>query len=1484
MEQSINSFQKGMNSDFDKSLQPKNTSSFILNGNLETKEGDSYSLSNDKGNQTSVDLTDLGEGLIIIGQCNIGNNERFLIVTNNYNETPDSTAKGYFLIVDDSGNKTVLLEDTYALTNFSLNLNIHYPIDCTFRIREGCNRTVYMTDQYNSIRVFDIDERDQYYDSSNNLVVSKLSLFRDFEQSCISLDKVLNSGGSLELGVYQFAIQYLDDDLNPTPFHSITNPIPITSGNYNGDYNVVEGGNPAIELKTNKSIKLNITDLDQNFSYYRIAVIATIASSTNVYLKTPIEIHSSTSTYNFTGIDVTNDSISSLADVTASKINYLAKHIDQTDNRLIIANLKDKIIDYSVFQREALNITSKYITKIHQAKNSSNDSYSPKSAKYYNDLRSYMRDEIYAFAIVWQLTDGTETPPFHIPGRVAINSSSLKLTGNSNAHNRPPAGTNNWDKEILVALPTHPDLQHLPTQTLVPRWKAYNTAIRTYTNPSNSSIEAGDIYTSGEMAYYESELLYPTTTDCSGNNIYGSLAGTPILHHKFPDTTLEPHFIMGEVDGSSALNTNIFPSSDKIVSLGIQFNNIIPPAQYSDIISGYKIVRAKREFNNKTVLDKGFIFPNANLANSIVQRNINDFSGTIQSYPYYKHLAPSVSNLYYNIPYDVVEAGGSPLCAAPNGPFAKESNLTKSFSFHSPVTKFSSIDTAHYLKIERELRGNVSNYDLDNGTGGIYIYRERLDFKDSQYPQTNPLITTNRVITNQKKIEPYERVSSDLSNIFFNENQQETYVIELEDEIPDPTYIEFVGADNYGGSPPYLRVSTGATAISYYSALKNYNPQMYGDLANIIYYDTHYCSRDKSNTSIDLYQGDTFISSITVPRSFKGSYATLCSFTPIEYWEEGSIVTLYCESEINSELRHEFFEDEEDIYQGGYYPKTYNDTKNNVPDYLRRLTGLPTVIVNDKVYTNTYFYNLDYSKINEIKAYFPIPSNYNYCTKCLNSYKTRVAASNKSYQQERVDNYRSFLFNNYTDIPSSTGEITNIFVKENKLYYKTERSLFVQQVKPQQAIQTIEAPLYIGTGEIFSIEPYQITNGENGFAGGYAKFGDISTPYGQLIISEKQKSIFLLTSSLEEISSNGQHKFFKENLSLFYYDQLKKLTSTNSLLEGLFYFQDNVYSPKSVGFTACYDPNNKRIIITKKDYKLINEDKLIGYTLNDNEFKLLDGTVIGYKDEVLNDVYLWDDTNKQYAYVLSNVLYYPSFDDVTHYENKSFTIAFHLQEKVWISYYSYLPRLLYSDNNDFYSTLNDGKIYIHNSNVYNNYYGIQYPFIVESVLTKDNVSKNTTNAIKWSSISKKYNTSNKEFYEDLDDTFDQCIIYNDYQSTLLQTILDKKSNPYSTITNNAPIIIYADRYNKLWSISEYRNFVDDTVNESFFSKNWSSIIASGFLYYIDKVPNSNKLNSTKNIYQRDRLSDRYICARMIYNKSNKLSTNFILSNLESTIK
>ena len=114
--------------------------------------------------------------------------------------------------------------------------------------------------------------------------------------------------------------------------------------------------------------------------------------------------------------------------------------------------------------------------------------------------------------------------------------------------------------------------------------------------------------------------------------------------------------------------------------------------------------------------------------------------------------------------------------------------------------------------------------------------------------------------------------------------------------------------------------------------------------------------------------------------------------------------------------------------------------------------------------------NLDYMRFNKEKNFVHLPVEYDCCADKNEIYPMRVWYSQQSFQEEKIDNYRVFLPNNYRDIEGEHGEITDLYRLGNSLFIHTKEGLWHLPQNVQERI-TNEIVSFIGTGEFFNIPP-----------------------------------------------------------------------------------------------------------------------------------------------------------------------------------------------------------------------------------------------------------------------------------------------------------------------------------------------------------------------------------------------------------------------------
>ncbi len=196
-----------MNQDFLPKFQPAGTYRFALNSVLDSI----YSgvIDNELGN-TLMYFKDFDEleypiEAKILGHCLTNTEEIILALKDDTNN--------YILLV----NPNTSTFKTIMISNSCLNFSYEHPINILFKIRNGCERIILLTDSYNVYRIINIDaalELGGYTESHCNII--KYS--REYAHNTFTVDTsiVLDDGGQLEYGSYAFALRYLDSEQNPT--------------------------------------------------------------------------------------------------------------------------------------------------------------------------------------------------------------------------------------------------------------------------------------------------------------------------------------------------------------------------------------------------------------------------------------------------------------------------------------------------------------------------------------------------------------------------------------------------------------------------------------------------------------------------------------------------------------------------------------------------------------------------------------------------------------------------------------------------------------------------------------------------------------------------------------------------------------------------------------------------------------------------------------------------------------------------------------------------------------------------------------------------------------------------------------------------------------------------------------------------------------------------------------------------------------------
>jgi hypothetical protein len=597
-----NAAQTGLNMDNTIGQIKKGTLTYALNANVENFDSNSVNYQNEEGNEICINFP---EGYQVIGNHFI----------------PEKN-KHIFFLTDGNNNSEIGYiynnECTYHtyLNLPCLNFNINYPIQKIVHRITNCTTEIYWTDGYNVRRYLDVQA------DIPPVNCNELSIQPNFTIPQLNVVDVIN-GGQLTAGTYQFAIQYCDAlGFGYTSYYSVTNPISIANNR------VVTTD---FDYQINQSIRLNITNLEIGgyFEYYNLAVIKNINSIESVELIGTYYISKPETQITYSGESQTQIRLS-INDIFEKFPYYdIAQDVTSVQDILVWDQLTSN--DRINYQSIASQISLKWQTYKLPATENYTDSINTA------ELRGYLRDEVYAFEIVFLLKNGKQTDGFHIPGR---------------EYNEVIDGA-----QILE---TDPDFigEPEPDTNYAPKWKIYNTAYGN-TPATGDPINNATPHEYGEFAFWESSDVYPPNVlvwgDPNDPATPWGLAGKQIRHHKFPDVLVSPIFESAAYVGGRP----VMQASDAVYPIGVRIDTAqvqslinssgLTQAQKDDI-AGFKIVRGNRS-THQSIVGKGIL------------RNVGKYTRDDTSY------------YYPNYPYNDLNA--DPFLLTQNNAYNAQSILYK---------------------------------------------------------------------------------------------------------------------------------------------------------------------------------------------------------------------------------------------------------------------------------------------------------------------------------------------------------------------------------------------------------------------------------------------------------------------------------------------------------------------------------------------------------------------------------------------------------------------------------------------------------------------------------------------------------------------------------------------------------------------------------------------------------------------------------------
>jgi len=340
IKEEFNSPKKGMNRHTHPSENKVSDYTFILNGNIQDATGDGdFIVENEPSN---IKCTSLKSGYVVLKHKYDRVRERVYLFL--VNEETGCSEIGYISAKEDFDinevEELICKCDTYAASEIPLeeifqedrcdyttllsdycteegvctgclNFSKEYPILNVVIRHSILGDELYWNDGFNPDRYVKLYEIESYFQNIDEcedeitptcLQCDRLRMFTLFNRPCV-LPVAVGEGGALRAGVYTIFIAYSDiDGTEVSDYFTGTNLISIF------DKNNTILDQTQLDYRTNKSIQIQLSNLDQSFEYYKVVVGVSTGNDPGIVYKT----------YGVFPIDQENLTIAQIASSTES--------------------------------------------------------------------------------------------------------------------------------------------------------------------------------------------------------------------------------------------------------------------------------------------------------------------------------------------------------------------------------------------------------------------------------------------------------------------------------------------------------------------------------------------------------------------------------------------------------------------------------------------------------------------------------------------------------------------------------------------------------------------------------------------------------------------------------------------------------------------------------------------------------------------------------------------------------------------------------------------------------------------------------------------------------------------------------------------------------------------------------------------------------------------------------------------------------------
>ena len=586
-----------------------------------------------------------------------------------------------------------------------------------------------------------------------------------------------------------------------------------------------------------------------------------------------------------------------------------------------------------------------------------------------------------------------------------------------------------------------------------------------------------------------------------------------------------------------------------------------------------------------------------------------------------------------------------------------------------------------------------------------------------------------------------------------------------------------------------------------------------------------------------------------------------------------SVIMTIVESTENINYRH---------IENGKEPYFPGDSLSNV----LKIPADTDLTYNPDTETGRMKYNEDYSSENDIKKVYPFPF---YLTQ-PEVHTARVIRSARTTSGSIVDNYRIWEVEQSKELNNKYGKLEKISAMANLLLFHMENGLYI--TKGKQTMKTSEGEALIGAGDIFTQEPDLIVHNDSGYLGTQSRFADIITPQGYFFVDMRKLKIFLVSKGAPtELTANeyGLSNWFQANLP-FVLSQYGYTGGESSHING-------------IGYHSVWDERYQRVILTKRD--LVPTRAFTRNFLASQSTLVFGAPQIGilcvqgtfYSRETAVDV-----NGDPVPFTPLYPTIYSTFNGEPLFTRSGWTVSFipSTEEKgaagVWESFHDYIP-YMYSytgvdvlSNNDIgpsNTLILDRGIYKHNDEVNPGlFYNVLYPSEIEVILNMaPTIDKLYSSISIYTEVFSLNTVRNKR---ELDAGFTSFILYTD-----------------SGMSQVTPIeyLINTRKLGSEWKINEFRDMSAQSVDSSAYfigpysGSNYNvpgaNIMGNqnaGALTHVpipnmlvdgmSEVANPGYLDLSKPWYEQRKFTGRYMSVKLICDNTAKNWVNLLAVNSE----